>query len=258
MGPQQPKSTDGTGASVAVPTAGSFDTAHVAPGQVENYAQVPQHVSPIWPAGTEMEMKIYVAESWLLPPHVSKHLVFDERAITWTDWNLKRSVTVEVPLSPAVQNNGSLYAHIFVGKTGSVLDPTDKKYDPAAAYRVITQLNRYMPKKKVVKTKKLLGGDEEPEVEEEVPDEKGPVIASYWSKNLTMELVADDKIVPYRTLQMPIAQHIMLEQTNARDASGQNGWYYPIVFVNDFWTLKDHLIEINSTVSYVTCHSPGS
>lgn len=33
----------------------------------------------------------------------------------------------------------------------------------------------------------------------------------------------------------------------ARDATGTNGFYKPIVFSNDFWLLRSHLTEINTT-----------
>jgi len=41
----------------------------------------------------------------------------------------------------------------------------------------------------------------------------------------------------------------MTSRTGARDASGQNGWYYPILYTNTFWQLKKHMTELNSTVT---------
>ena len=43
-------------------------------------------------------------------------------------------------------------------------------------------------------------------------------------------------------------QYLQLERTGARDATGKNGWYYPIAFFNTFWQLRSHMTELNSTV----------
>lgn len=200
-------------------------------------------------------MQIYLSEKFFVP-HLDKSVsVFNEEKIKIGDFNDGRSVSVDVPLSESTKNNGTLYAHIFVGKHGKTLDPRDPTYNAGDAYFFSKILTRYMPKKKIVKTKKLIGGSEEEEEEEvesvKVTDTKGPVIASYWHSNLTLDMVADNGVLQYAALPPPIRQHVVLEQTNARDKSGQNGWYYPIIYDNEFWQLKDHMIELNSTVSYV-------
>lgn len=203
-----------------------------------------------------MDVSIYVNEYISLPPFshpaMSSSLVFSE-----TEWHLDdaqdaRSVTVDVPFSERVQNNGSLFAHIFVSHSGAIADPSDVAYDPRKSFRMIKQLIRYAPKKKVVKTKKLIGGGggEEEEVEEELPPvpEVGPIIASYWHPNLTLDVVSNGGVLSYSSLPPPLRQHVVLEPSGARDETGRNGWYYPIFYVNDFWLLKEHMIEINSTV----------
>lgn len=138
------------------------------------------------------------------------------------------------------------------------MDPTDENYDMAKAYRTVKLMNRYMPKKKVVKTKKLIGATEEEKAAEEaesepsVVDELGnPIITSYWHSNLTLEVVENSGAVNYAGTPPPLLKYIRLEATGKRDASGKNGWYYPIVFTNDFWLLKEHMVELNSTVTYV-------
>ena len=45
-----------------------------------------------------------------------------------------------------------------------------------------------------------------------------------------------------------------MEASGARDGSGQNGWYYPVLFVNTFWQLRTHMIALNSTVTTLTIH----
>lgn len=58
----------------------------------------------------------------------------------------------------------------------------------------------------------------------------------------------------YTSITPPIRQYIRTEATGARDATGQNGWYYPILFVNTFWQLKTHMTILNSTVTEVPLH----
>src|SRR4051812_12076673 len=58
----------------------------------------------------------------------------------------------------------------------------------------------------------------------------------------------------YPSLTPALRQYVHLEATGARDASGQNGWYYPILFVNTFWQLKTHMTTLNSTVNRLPLH----
>lgn len=212
-----------------------------------------------------MDIAIYVNEYLALPPlshpAMESTLVFNEKNWRLDDWQDTRSVTVDIPFSERVQNNGSLFAHIFVARSGAVLDPSNPAYDSTKAFRMVKMLIRYMPKKKVIKTKKLIGGGEEEEADEELPPvpEVGPSIASYWHSNLTLDVISNGGVLSFNTLPPTMRQHVVLESTGARDETGRNGWYYPIFFLNEFWLLKEHMVEINSTVKYVpspSLHKP--
>jgi Cleft lip and palate transmembrane protein 1 (CLPTM1) len=69
-----------------------------------------------------------------------------------------------------------------------------------------------------------------------------------------MSFVPDSGLIQFPTVTPPIRQYIRTEVTGARDGSGQNGWYYPILFVNTFWQLKTHMTVVNSTVTEVPLH----
>ena len=45
-------------------------------------------------------------------------------------------------------------------------------------------------------------------------------------------------------------QFFVLDPTGARDESGKNGFYYPVLYHNTFWQLKTHMVELNSTLPY--------
>jgi len=51
-----------------------------------------------------------------------------------------------------------------------------------------------------------------------------------------------------------VRQFLHLEATGARDGTGQNTWYYPILFVNSFWQLKSHMTLLNDTVKTLPLH----
>lgn len=51
-----------------------------------------------------------------------------------------------------------------------------------------------------------------------------------------------------------VRQFIQVERNGARDGSGQNSWYYPILFVNTFWQLKSHMTVLNETVTSLPIH----
>ncbi|KAF8534186.1 cleft lip and palate transmembrane protein 1-domain-containing protein [Trichophaea hybrida] len=241
--------------SGASPAAGSFEERYYKQ-DVDQYLYLPENISPLWPEGTLMDMSIYLSEGVVLPPlshpTMKENLVFSEKNIKLGDWDEKRLVAVNVPFSPRVQSNGTLFAHIFLAKHGAEMDPQVDGFNPANSFRTIKLLTRYYPKKRVVKTKKLIGGSEDETAKEEeipatTPDGK-PIITSYWHSNLTLNIVGDNGVLQYNTLTVPLQQHIALEVTGARDKSGRNGWYYPIVYPNEFWLLRDHMVEINSTV----------
>lgn len=218
---------------------------------------IPEKVFPLWPTEEPVDISIYVSELLALPPlsseQMASSLVFNERNLQADDWSEHRSVTFDVPLSRHVQNNGTLFAHIYVSRSGSAMDPTDPDYDASKAFRIISLLTKYLPKKKIVKTKKLIGGDHHESEEEEIalPDSSGLVV-SYFHPNLTLDIVNNADVIGFNALPPPLRRHVVLEATGARDSTGKNGWYYPIVFVNEFWQLKDHMIELNSTVKYVS------
>jgi len=158
--------------------------------------------------------------------------------------------TIDVPLS--VQRNGTLFGHFYVRLSDSTapLDPTEKGYDPGAAYHFVFPLTQYIPKKKEVKTRNLLAGKNETEVEDEPEPEpsSGPIIASYYHPNVSLSFIPNSGVFSFPQSHPAARQHLRLEATGARDGSGQNSWYYPILYVNTFWQLKTHMTVLNETV----------
>ncbi|KAJ6458642.1 cleft lip and palate associated transmembrane protein [Mycena vitilis] len=163
--------------------------------------------------------------------------------LTFGDWSETRVVEYDIKFPPSVLNNGSLWADIFLTKNGANPDPQDPAFNPEDVHHVRKLLTPHLPKVKVRKVKNLLHSNatEEPE-EDEQPD----VVVAHWHSNLTLALVSDAGVLPYSTLPPPIIEHVHLIP-NARDESGTKGFYKPIIFPNEFWHLRSHYVELNST-----------
>ena len=217
-----------------------------------SYNSIPQSIEPIWPMNSTLDLTIYISSSMLMPSLKSVDLqtkVVDEKAFTLGNWTDNREIENSFAVPREVQNNGTLWAHFYVALRGHELDPTARKYDAGKAYHFARPLNHVLPKKKVAKTKKLLGGSNE--TVEEIPDttSTGPVMASYYHPNFTISFIPDSGTQTYPAMHPAVRQNIQLESTGVRDETGQNGWYYPILFVNTFWQLRNHMTELNSTVT---------
>ncbi|EZF79370.1 hypothetical protein H110_08696 [Trichophyton rubrum MR1448] len=113
----------------------------------------------------------------------------------------------------------------------------------------LTQLTSICQKKKAKKLRNLLDAANETEVVEEEP--KVVKIGSFYHPNLTVSLVPDQGAISLQSTHPSIRRFLQLERTGARDGSGELGWYYPTFFFNRFWQLRNHMIELNSTVNEV-------
>ncbi|KAI9843029.1 MAG: hypothetical protein M1837_006660 [Sclerophora amabilis] len=222
-----------------------------------SFNRIPQKIAPIWPVDTVLDLSIYVSPSFVLrslKDATSESLVVEEKGFRIGNWSDSREIDTTFEVPKEVQNNGTLWAHFFLAISGYPLDPSETAYDASKAYHFFRPLNQFIGKKKVAKTKKLLGGSDDLELEEEEPKTPRSVVASYYHPNFTMSIIPDSGVLNYPSMQPALLQYVQLESTGARDASGQNGWYYPILFVNTFWQLRDHMTELNSTVKRLPLH----
>ncbi|KVI08102.1 Cleft lip and palate transmembrane 1 [Cynara cardunculus var. scolymus] len=177
-------------------------------------------------------------------------LIWHESNIPYAVWGPESTRTLSLKYYPseALQHNGSLFAHVFFARSGYPVDPSDPEYQALAAFGLTHPVVTYLPKSKANKKKSLLGnskgtseddavseGVEEPQVDSK---DDGPVeYISYWKPNITINLV--DDFTRY-------SQHMNIEPTTNN--------YYPTIFFNEFWLLRDKLIAINDTVKELALH----
>lgn len=225
------------------------------PGQMGDagnaYSHIPQVINPVWPANVSLDVQLYISPSLVMPSlkvMPAESLVLQEKGFRFGDYKDKRDVSVVFDVPEQVQRNGTLWAHIYVAQSGSPLDPTDPNFDPTKAYRMSRPLTQYLHRKKVRKAHNLLTGKNETDIPEDHPELQGPTVASYYHPNTSLSFIPDSGGLTYPTMHGALRQFVQLEATGARDASGQNGWYYPIVYVNTFWQLRSQMTVLNETV----------
>ncbi|KAF9980921.1 hypothetical protein BGZ75_007812 [Mortierella antarctica] len=214
----------------------------------------PDKLFPLWRPQTKADMFVYISEEQDFQDFGNLNsLVWRSNDIELGDWNEDRVVDLSIVPSKHVQNNGTLYAHIYFAKQPAVLDPTVKGFSVDNRVYTRKMLTRYYNKKKEFKVKKLVGAkhDETAEPEPEKPAEEastpGSTIVSYWHQNLTIAVLSDQTIIPIAAIPPEMKGMYQLESTGMRDAHG-NGYVLPAVYVNDFWLLKEQMSPINETV----------
>jgi hypothetical protein len=222
------------------------------PSEYAEHSTLPSLIAPIWPANGAVDLSIYVTPSIVVPKFTSPEsiLVLQEKNFTLGNYSDTREIDTIINLPKQVQENGTLWAHFFLGRTGYQLDPAAKDYNTADAVHFLRPLNQYLPKKKVKKLKNLLTGPEDDRDEEEDKTPEWSTM-SYYHPNFTVSLIPDSGVTNFGQMNPAARQYLQLERTGARDSTGKNGWYYPIAFVNTFWQLKTHMTELNSTVKSV-------
>ena len=163
--------TDASGVEITIPANNAEIPSFLArpdvlPDGVE-YAAMPQRIAPIWPLDSPLDITIIVSPSFVAEPLAKvpkERKVVEELAFRFGDFKDQRVIDTEFAVPKEVQNNGTLWAHFYIGLTGSKLDPHTTGYDPARAYHFLQPLTQYIVQKKAKKTKNLLAASDETEV----------------------------------------------------------------------------------------------
>ncbi|EHY56965.1 hypothetical protein HRR90_007275 [Exophiala dermatitidis] len=244
------KTQTGTGNSAPPQASMNFDN-RADMTALTNYSAIPYNIAPIWPDDSVLDIQVYVSPKPDVgsPSNLPKDtLVVNEKGFKMGNYSEDREIQTKIAIPEEVQHNGTLWAHFFVGLSGSQLDPTAADYDTAKATHFKRALNHYFPKKKTRKLKNLLDKSETTESEPGEPQAQGVQIGSYYHPNFTVAVVPNTGLQNWRQMHPAMRKNIVLEPTGARDASGMNGWYYPVVFLNTFWQLRSQMTELNDTV----------
>lgn len=216
-------------------------------------------MSNLFHKGEPLDMWFYLSEREYFDDFGNESaLIWHETNIPYAVWGPEstRRLSIQYDLSEDLKHNGSLFAHIFFARSGFPPDPSDPLYQASAAFGRIYSVVKYLPKSKEDKKKSLLGNskdshmtDTEPLVPEDRVDGKDDVPVewvSYWKPNITLNLVDDFTRYQKNSVPPNIAPYLNVDP--------QTGNYYPTVFFNEFWLLKDKLLQINETITSLPLH----
>lgn len=243
FGGKKTVTTDSSGVPGSIPSFSNRPD----PGSITNYSAIPKHITPIWAENSTVDISIYLSPSLVAPALSSlprNTLVLEEKNFVMGDYNEKREISTSFAVPRTVQENGTLWAHFYMALSGYPIDPMARDYNTSNANHFVRPFNQYLPKKKARKLKNLLDKSEESD-EESGPD---TTIESFYHPNFTISVIPDTGLQNWQAIHPAVRNNFQLESSGARDASGQNAWYYPVVFLNTFWQLRSHMTEINSTV----------
>ncbi|XP_042413416.1 cleft lip and palate transmembrane protein 1 homolog isoform X1 [Zingiber officinale] len=217
-------------------------------------AEPSQLMSNMLAKGEPLDMWVYLSENEKFKDFGKEDaLVWHEANIPYAVWGPSsfRSISLKYYPSEVVKNNGSLYAHVFFARSGYPPDPNDPEYEPLSTFGRTHSIVTFLPKPKSGKKKSLLGSSKDSEEEEsafqakddkqvDTIDESHVEWIPYWKPNVTIDLVDDFTRYSHNQIPPHIAGHINVEPTT--------GNYYPTIFFNEFWLLRDKLIPLNDTV----------
>lgn len=193
------------------------------------YRSMPRKIAPIWAQDSHVDVLVTLSPSFSPQPisqTPAEYLVLHEKEFQLNNYSDTRTIETTFKVPKAVQNNGTLWGHFYVGLPGSNLDPRQPGFDTAKAYHFAWPLTQYLPKKKVAKTRNLLSDLPEPVAGEAAEDEPtGPILANYYHPNSSFVFVPDMGVKEFSQIAPAVRQFIRLEATGARDGTGQNGWY---------------------------------
>uniref|UniRef100_A0A2S2Q9V9 Cleft lip and palate transmembrane protein 1 n=2 Tax=Sipha flava TaxID=143950 RepID=A0A2S2Q9V9_9HEMI len=191
--------------------------------------------------GTYFDMYVYLSEDSYMSEIDDKELIWKKTDLIYGDWdsgpNNDGTYSVQTSFTPSknLQNNGSIYLHVyFIKKTSKNIS----KKDPFVVH-ASKQLNKFK-KVKFLKTHNLLTGEtsatpEQIEKAEKIETE----IVSHWHPNLTICLVTDQTNWTKGSLPQPFSEYLEFLP---------NHRYKPMVYFNDFWNMLRDYQPINETV----------
>uniref|UniRef100_A0A669QLC7 CLPTM1 regulator of GABA type A receptor forward trafficking n=1 Tax=Phasianus colchicus TaxID=9054 RepID=A0A669QLC7_PHACC len=201
----------------------------------------------LFPKDTLMDLYVYISEhEHFTDFNVSSALFWQKRDLVYGDWTSGENADGcyehygEVDISQSVQQNGSIYIHVYFTKSGFHPDPRQKNL-----YRRLATVHTSRstaPSRRTRRTKNLLTGETEadPEMIKRAED-YGPVeVISHWHPNLTINMVDDHTPWVKGSVPPPLDQYVKFDAIS--------GDYYPILYFNDYWNLQKDYFPINESL----------
>jgi len=195
---------------------------------------------------TKTDLYVYLSEKEIFTEFndMSK-LLWNINDIKYHDWNVNYNKEFEVELPKSVLNNGTYYLHSYLTFSGISPNPQSASFDRKKITYNKKLLTSYKKKKKVIVKKKLFAKNEKEDKKDEIieksenPKDEKDLIISYWNPELIINSVPDTKGLYLKQLHPDMFKDIIFVNKQKK--------YHPILYMNDFWQLNEHELEINKT-----------
>ncbi|XP_064600174.1 putative lipid scramblase CLPTM1 isoform X2 [Liolophura sinensis] len=198
----------------------------------------------------EMDMYVYVNEEEQFSEFDKpENLFWLERSLIYGDWeagpNHDGSIVKhgQISVTENLQNNGSLFIHVYFVKNGNSPNPKDKSYRRDKTAFKSKMLNKYK-KRHFHTTVNLLTGqtDAHPDLIKKENSSKFEIL-SHWHPNLTVNILDDHSPWQKGALPAPLDEYVEFLPT----PPGKPSKYLPVIYFNDYWNLNSEYTPINET-----------
>lgn len=167
-------------------------------------------------------------------------------------WTQHVNVTVDKHLLA----NGSVFAHVFLTKEGFSPNPDDVAYDRMGSIYRAMELTTFRPRDQISTKRNLLeslttdttntGTTESTglhtKTEEDDVNIDPDSFVPFWKPSLTINVVHDTTAYSARLQPPPFLATGMELDHDAQ-------LYLPVLYLNDFWVLEEHLAPVNQSVT---------
>eukprot|EP00667_Euglena_gracilis_P007003 EG_transcript_7062 len=200
---------------------------------------VQREYEPLFAKGASLDVQLFLKRdpNWTAVDFgdPSLHVWRDVVVFDSAQDQAQHTYQLEVPVDEYLAGNGSLWMHIFVAQQGTELAAADEKRIIHAVHPLV----KFLPKQAAAATRHLFGdaaAEDVPAVEDVVPD----VWVPHWKPTLSFALVEDFNF--YRPAYLPpqLMEFIHFDF--------EAGHWYPVLYVNEFWQLNEHLVEVNASL----------
>ncbi|XP_033734094.1 cleft lip and palate transmembrane protein 1 homolog [Pecten maximus] len=216
------------------------------PVQSEDGQAAVPYSENIYPKDTLMDLFVYISlQEEFTDFNNPQSLFWQQKGLMYGDWTSGVDgdgsfvQSGQIPTPEVVQNNGSIYLHVYFVRSGKSPNPEDKaQYSRRTTVYKSMRLNKFK-KRKFHNTVNLLTGqtDVHPDlIQKNVSYE----ILSHWHPNLTINLLDDHS--PWMRGSIPAPLNDFVEFV-----PGTNK-YFPVLYFNQYWNLNTDYQPINSTV----------
>ncbi|XP_017881744.1 cleft lip and palate transmembrane protein 1 homolog [Ceratina calcarata] len=196
--------------------------------------------------GTLFDLHVYLSESENFEQFDDpRSLIWLEKGLIYGDWysgpdkDGSKVMIHKFTASDQLKNNGSIYLHVYVTKTGKTPNP---KYLYAGASMSYSRkmLNKFKKIRYQRKHNLLTGETTATKEEIEKAESMNQEYVSHWHPNLTVNLVTDQTNWVYGQVSPPLDTYIQF-------LPGEK-FYKPVIYMNDFWNMQRDYQPLNNTI----------